>query len=663
MPNSVDQWPLYLIFISSIAAAASGLPLFFRSLSPSSGQRLSAGILCLAAVTGIAGAGAVMLRHVSMTCELAWSLPFGPMVCSVDPLSAFFMIPLLVVSACCGVYALGYWPADKHPRNIRKLSLFFGILVASLIWIALAHSAVLFLFAWETMALSSFFVLTTDDADDGVRDAGTLYLICAHASTLCLIALFILLKTVTHSFIFPAGASISAVSPLAAVLFLAGLFGFGIKAGIMPIHIWLPSAHANAPSHVSAIMSGIILKLGIYSFLRLLSFFKDIPLWWGVTLLVCGVFSGIIGVVFAIGQHDLKRLLAYHSIENIGIIMIGIGLAVIGLANHSPLLVLLGMSGALLHVMNHALFKSLLFMGAGSVIHALGTREIDRMGGLLRKMPWTALFFLTGAIAICGLPPLNGFVSELMIYLGLFNGAMQGSGTAAAVSALAAPGLALIGGLALACFVKVFGIVFLGTARCPVDHDVHECSKSMGIAMAVLAGICVLIGVVPLVTVPFLESAVTVFSPSATRGIGLKACAPFGWISILAVALVGAAFLIYIRKLRNVKATRAVTWGCGYLAPTSRMQYTASSFGDMITGLFEGILRPRKHMPGIESHFPAPSRFSSHVPETVLENIYLPFFHWVNDRLTLVRKLQSGKLHVYILYIFLTVIVLLAVPN
>jgi hydrogenase-4 component B len=658
----MEFWPLYLIMFSSALAAVSGLPLMFRLTDPAKGQRMAAGFMAASAATGIMCALVVLFRRLSVTHELGWTVPYGPMTCSIDPLSAFFLLPILTVSTCCSFYALGYWPAEKKQRNIGRLSFFFGLLVAGLIWVVLARSAVLFLFAWEIMAISAFFILTPEDNDEEVRKSGILYMICTHISTLSLFALFILLKTTTGTFAFPAAGSISAATPFANVLFLIALFGFGIKAGMMPFHVWLPSAHANAPSHVSAVMSGVILKIGIYGLLRTLSFFDAIPLWWGITVLTTGVISGVLGVVFAIGQHDLKRLLAYHSIENIGIILMGAGVGLIGFSTGNPQLVVLGMAGALLHVLNHAVFKSLLFLGAGSVIHSLGTREIDRMGGLLKNMPWTALLFLTGAIAICGLPPLNGFISEMFIYLGLFKSVITGSGAAAASCALAAPALALIGGLALACFVKVFGVVFLGVSRSPVNHEPHEATRSMLVPMAVLGTICVLIGVVPVAVAPLLESAVASLSSIFLNDSELTAMAPLGWVSVLSMTLAAIVFILFTVRIKNVTATKSMTWGCGYLAPTPRMQYTASSFADTLTGLFRSILRPDVHIPHIRSSFPAPSKFSSHVPETVLEIIYIPLFSRVNDRLAFIRKLQNGKMHYYIFYMFLTLIVLLMIP-
>ncbi|TWJ19554.1 proton-conducting transporter transmembrane domain-containing protein [Geobacter argillaceus] len=656
--------PAVLFMGAALLAAFSGTPLLVRVVTPTVGQRLAAIAMTVAAAGGIAGAVLTLLQRQQVTYKLAWPFPFGPAECGIDPLTAFFALPILIVAACCSIYALDYWPAGTNPRTVRKLTFFFGLLVSAMLFVTMARSAGLFLLAWEIMALAAYFVLTTDDHTPEVRDAGTLYLICTHTGTLALFALFALLNSISGSFTFPVAASLTATAPLATALFLLALFGFGFKAGLMPLHIWLPSAHANAPSHVSAIMSGIILKIGIYGLVRTLSFFTGIPLWWGLVVIVLGMVSGVVGVLFALGQHDLKRLLAYHSIENIGIITMGIGTALIGTATGSPTLMLLGMAGALLHVLNHATFKALLFLGAGSVIHAVATREIDRMGGLLRIMPWTAASFIIGAVAICGLPPLNGFVSEFLIYLGFFNGTVAGSGAGAIGTALATPALALIGGLAVACFVKVVGIVFLGTPRAPLPGSVHEATWTMRLPMAVLAIVCLTIGVAPVAVAPLLESAVTAWLPSSPRSVSLASVAPLNWISVLAVALIIITFCLvlwYRGLVKKATVASAGTWGCGYLDPSSRMQYSASSFADMLVSLFAGILRPERHAPHITGSFPADPHFESHVPETVLERIYLPLLARIYEKFLPIRRLQHGHLHLYILYTFITLVVLIVV--
>src|SRR5262249_9358993 len=335
-------------------------------------------------------------------------------------LSAIFLVPVFLISLLGNVYGLDYWKQTAHPENGRKLRLFYGLLTAGMALLVIARNSILFLFGWEIMALSAFFLVTTEDNDTEVRAAGWVYLVATHVATLCLFALFALLRMAGGSFALTPLAEGSVTPALATAIFVLALVGFGLKAGIMPLHIWLPGAHAAAPSHVSAIMSGVLIKMGIYGLVRVTSLLPTPPLEWGTTVLVLGAVSGVLGVAFAIGQHDLKRLLAYHSIENIGIIAMGLGLAMIGRTLSRPDWVLLGLAGVLLHVWNPALFKALLFLSAGSVIHATHSREIDRLGGLAKTMPWTALSFLVGAMAICGLPPLNGFVSEFLIYLGMF---------------------------------------------------------------------------------------------------------------------------------------------------------------------------------------------------------------------------------------------------
>jgi hydrogenase-4 component B len=658
--------PAMLLMGAALTAALSGAPLLLRFLNPTLGQRMATSAMVAAALGGLAGAVMTLIHRQHAVYQLAWPLPFGPAECGIDPLTAFFALPILLVAVCCSIYALDYWPAAGNPRTVRKLTFFFGLLVSAMLFVIMARSAGLFLLAWEIMALAAYFVLTTDDHTPEVRDAGTLYMICTHTGTLALFAMFALLKSISGSFTFPDAGSLSAAAPLGAAVFLVALFGFGFKAGLMPLHLWLPSAHANAPSHVSAIMSGVMLKIGIYGLLRALSFFTGIPLWWGVVIIVLGMLSGIAGVLFALGQHDLKRLLAYHSIENIGIITMGIGTALIGSATGSPTLILLGLAGALLHVLNHATFKALLFLGAGSVIHAFATREIDRMGGLLRPLPWTAAAFIIGAVAICGLPPLNGFVSEFLIFLGFFHGTVSGSGAGVIAVALAAPALALIGGLAVACFVKVVGVVFLGTPRSPVPASVHEAGWSMRIPMLVLSLVCLGIGSFPVAVVPLLESAVAGWLPPSAEVPALGSVAPLYWISVLAVALLALSllgWLCYHRRLKRSSVTTSSTWGCGYLAPSSRIQYSASSFADLLVGFFAGILRPERHAPAIKGPFAERSHFESHVPEAVLERIYLPFLAWAYSRMLPIRNLQHGQIHLYILNTFITLILLILVSS
>ncbi|HJV65898.1 MAG TPA: proton-conducting transporter membrane subunit [Geomonas sp.] len=655
------------ILLLSLAVACqllSGLPLLF-SRGSAAAQKLSAALMAAASLAGIAGALLVLFFPLSFSGQIVSGLPFGPFEVGIDPLSAFFLLPVFIVTGSSAIYSVGYWPAPSHAANAGKLTLFLGLLAAGLSTLLMARDAVLFLIAWEIMAFAAYFALTTEDDKAEVREAGTLYLITTHVGTLALFAMFSLLKGETGSFLLPAQGSLPAQGAVATAIFATALIGFGLKAGVMPLHVWLPSAHANAPSHISAVLSGVVLKSGIYGLVRVFSCFSELPAWWGCTVLVLGGISGVVGVAFAIGQHDLKRLLAYHSIENIGIILLGLGAAMIGQSLGLPALVVLGLGGALLHVINHAAFKALLFLAAGSVIHATGTREIDLMGGVGRRLPYSSIFFLLGAVAICGLPPLNGFVSELMVYLGMFSSIRSYHGLAGMVPALAAPALALIGGLAVACFVKVFGVAFLGVPRSPDHAGGHEAPRAMLWPMGILAAVCALIGIAPLLIATPLNSAVAGYS-ALLQDEPLSGLVPFGWISALAAALIVTGCLLWLYlagRTRALPHASCVTWGCGYLRPTPRMQYSASSFGAMLVNMFRMVLTPEVHIKEVVGNFPGASSYESHVPETVLERGYLPWLDYLYLKTAPIRRLQHGKLNIYIFYTFITLVVLMALTT
>jgi NADH:ubiquinone oxidoreductase subunit 5 (subunit L)/multisubunit Na+/H+ antiporter MnhA subunit len=429
--------------------------------------------------------------------------------------------------------------------------------------------------------------------------------------------------------------------------------------------VWLPEAHPAAPTHVSAVMSGVMIKTGIYGLVRILTFIGPPPLWWGWTLCAIGVSSGILGVLYALAQHDLKRLLAYHSVENIGIIALGLGVGLIGLSSGSATLAVLGFAGGLLHVLNHALFKGLLFLGAGAVMHGAGTREIDHLGGLLKRMPWTGLSFLIGAVAISGLPPLNGFVSELLIYVGAFQGVTTLE-HAAAVPALAViAGLALIGGLAAACFAKAFGIVFLGEPRSDHAAHAHEAGLAMRLPMILLAGSCVLIGICAPVVVMTLTSTVmsaTGLPREIVHSHLLHTADSFRFVMLTAVGLILLiAGLTGLRRwlLAGRSVAESVTWDCGYARPTPRMQYTASSFAQPLTSVFHLLLRTRSHHAMLPGLFPRAASLATETEDLSHARLYQPLFVSIGRSLSALRWVQHGQVHLYVLYIVLTLLGLL----
>jgi hydrogenase-4 component B len=402
--------------------------------------------------------------------------------------------------------------------------------------------------------------------------------------------------------------------------------------------------------------------MGIYGLVRVTSILPNPPVTWGAILLVLGAASGILGVAYAIGQHDIKRLLAYHSVENIGLIVMGVGLALLGRTMGRIDWVFCGMAGALLHVWNHALFKSLLFLGAGSVIHATRSKEIDHLGGLAKAMPATAFCFLVGAVAICGLPPLNGFVSEFLIYLGLFRTLGIGGGPSLDWAALAAPALALIGALAIACFVKVYGTVFLGSARTEHAIDVRESPLSMVAPMFALCAICAAIGLAPVLVSEILRgSAQTWIGDSVPLNSLAHELVPWGWLTLMAGALLAALLIggVLLRRRMSLGTIEfGATWGCGYPAASPRMQYTSSSFGQLLVGMFAWALRPKWRRPETRALFPQPAPFRSEVEDVLLEDGMLPAFRFTARLFGWFRILQQGSVQAYLLYIVLTLLAL-----
>jgi hydrogenase-4 component B len=605
------------------------------------------------AATGIAAMStlttAIMVLSGAIDGEWTWRSAFGlggePLHLQLDALSALFLALLSVIGGAGAVYAREYWPDVKHPHSARVGRVAWSVLMLCMGFVLLSRNGLHFLIAWELFTISAYFLITLERGRAEVRRAGWLYLAASHAGSLCLFALFASLAARRGTW---------ALGPLhgdatLAPLFWLALFGFGLKAGLFPLHIWLPSAHANAPSHVSAIMSGMTIKMGIYGLVRF-SGWLPVPGLAGGVIAMLGMVSAVLGVAFALGQHDLKRLLAYHSVENVGIILIGLGFAMLAVTSDNPDWGRLALAGGLLHVWNHGVFKALLFLGAGSVLHATGTREMSRLGGLWRAMPWTAGLFALGAVAISGLPPLNGFVSEWLVYLGLF-GAVNTSGGAALAAVSAVVLLAMTGAMALACFAKVCGIVFLGAPRSGAAEHAHESGLLMRIPMLVLAGICVAIGLGPVIVWPGVARAAATWNPAWDGLPAPLSLATIGGAHVALVALGLLAVILLWHRTRSNGLRRAVTWDCGYAMPSARMQYTAGSFAAIITGWFSWILRThrREEQPAVT--FPVHASLEQRTPETVLEQVVEPAGRVVMQLSRAARRLQHGRVQAYVFYL------------
>ncbi|HEX4952712.1 MAG TPA: proton-conducting transporter membrane subunit [Thermoanaerobaculia bacterium] len=652
---------LSLLITAASLLAASGLPGLLLRRRSSWGPRIATAATVAAAAAGVTGCVLALGGAEAGSVSLPSVVPGARLLLSLDALSAFFALPVFVVGALGSLYGLAYWPPAENPRNGRRLRSCYGLLLGGITVILLARDAAGFLVAWELMALSGYFLVTTDPRSRETRRAGWLYLIYSHAGTLCLGGFFALLAGATGDFTLRPLAPGEVGGGVATALFGLAFLGFGVKAGAMPLHSWLPAAHAAAPSHVSALMSGVMLKVGVYGIVRVTGLLPSPPLSWGAAVLAVGAVSAVIGIAFALAQRDLKRLLAYSSIENVGIILLGLGLALVGRSLERPEWVLLGLAGCLLHVWNHALFKSLLFFGAGSVAHATGSRDLEKAGGLARRMPATATLFLVGSLAICGLPPGNGFVSELFVYLGLVRTTVAPS---AAWAALPAPVLAATGALALACFVKVVGVAFLGTPRSAAAESAHESPALMLAPMALLAAGCLLLGVAPGLVAPVLERVVAVWAGGSLAGASLAELVPLGPLAATAVALLAGVALLAAAVIPACRRGRSrqpalPTWDCGYAAASPRLQYTASSFAQLVTSRFAWALRPAVHAARLEGPFPGPSRFHSQVDDSVLETVLLPRLRRLRQAANRVRATQQGDLQRYVLYVVAAVAVLL----
>ncbi len=606
-----------------------------------------------------------------ITFMLPGSFVTGEIPLRMDALSGWFILVINIVFATGGFYGLFYMKAYREQRNNLTLhSIAMLIQHAAIISICVIQNSFVFLIAWEILALASFLVIIFDHEHIATIKAGINYLIQAHFSIIFLMIGFIWVANKTGSYDFEAITAYTASlpGPASLLLFICFFIAFAIKAGFVPFHTWLPYAHPAAPSHVSGMMSGVIIKIGIFGILRMLLVIKTDFVTVGYIILIVSLISGLYGVMLAIIQHNLKKLLAYHSIENIGIIGIGIGIGSIGIGNGNQVLATLGFAGALLHTLNHALFKSLLFYAAGNVYQATHTMDIEKLGGLIKRMPHTAGLFLVAAIAICGIPPFNGFISEFIIYTGLYNWMLDATLLSLLAAIFSTAGLALIGGLAMLCFTKAFGVVFLGTERQKLPDSCKEVPFVQLIPMYALAAIIVLIGLFPMAFINLLSQPVNLFTAPFSTHINLvqvstfKALQPISIASMIFILLVISILLLRKFALSNHKAVTGPTWGCGYVAPTSKQQYTAGSFVRTYSKLFAPFLLIGKHEEEIRGIFPSEGKYHTH-PYDEMEK-------WLIDNPLKANKsfmgrftfLNNGKLQIYILYGVIFILAVLSIP-
>ena len=624
------------------------------SRAPRLGDFTTSMLVSLGLLACAGAGGVVLLGGPRITMSIAPAVPGGPWAIVVDPLAAWFLVLLGIAGMVATPYGVRYLAHERAHRPVAVAHALLALLLAAMVVVVVAHAAVLFLLAWEIMAISAYFLIMFEGDRSEVRRAGLIYLVLTHTGTLALIAMFLVWGRTSPDLTFQ---SLAAAAPTVAwgggLVLLLALAGFGVKAGVVPLHFWLPGAHAAAPSHVSALLSGVMLKMGIYGLLRVISLSGPPPLWFGWTLFALGLASGVLGVLWALGQHDLKRVLAYSSVENIGIILLGMGVGVLGIAYGRPAVAMLGFTGAVLHALNHALFKSLLFLGAGAVVRATGTRVIDQMGGLARRMPLTAVAFGVGSVAIVGLPPLNGFISEWVAAQGLLRGA-QSPGLLALV-VLGIAGLGLIGALALACFSRVAGGVFLGQPRGP---EFVVCDEWGLVApMMVLVALCVVLGAYPAIAVRpaamVVHTVMGVSGPETSEAVSiLRGALPtLSAVVVLLAGLVVASW--YLRRWtgRSREPAASATWGCAYARPAARMQYSASSFSAPVLHAFGAIAAPRVNRDAVS--------LTTDPTDRVLAALVVPLWERVRAAAEALRPLQQGRITRYLQYMVLTVLLLL----
>ncbi len=619
------------------------------------------------AAVGVAFLGAIALLagHSPQILLLPLGLPNLPFHARLDTLSAFFLLLLGLAGAGISTFAAGYFRSGQGTAP-GLLCLQYHVFLASMALVILADDAYFFMVVWETMALSSYFLVTSQHRIPEIRRAGFLYLLMAHIGALCILLSFGVLQGGRWQFTFDAMRGASLTPFWASAAFLLALIGFGAKAGLVPLHVWLPEAHPAAPSPVSALMSGLMLKTAVYGMLRITFDLLHIRYWWwGVLVLGVGLFSALFGAIFAAVQTDMKRLLAYSSIENIGIIFTGIGLAILFAACGLPLFAALALTAALIHSLNHALFKSLLFLATGSVLHATNQRSLGKLGGLIRRMPWVATLALIGTLAIAGLPPLNGFVSEwLLLQSFLFTPQIPHAFLNMLIP-LGAALLALTVALAAYVMVKFYGVIFLGQHREPSLVHAHDADWLERIGLAWLALGCIAIGVMPQLA---LRAAGAVTGTLLGQTVNLSS--PFWWIAPIAskqasysglillagiVGVVGITFVM-VRVLAHGRIRRTASWDCGYPWQTSRMQDTAEGFGQPIRHMFGPFFRMERKLPAPTDTTP---HYRVHIEDRLWRVLYLPIAHGVQRLADWIGLLQGGRLAIYLLYSFLTLIALL----
>lgn len=675
---SADQL-LFIVMFGSLLVGA------ILSFTLQSKPRLSIAVgytfANLAGLSGVILGPLLLLTKRSLEVSLPWSLFGIHFQFWLDPLAAFFITVISTLTLSVSVYSYGYVGTYAGKHNVGVLGFFYNLFILSMLALVSSRSSLMFLFFWETMSLVSYFLVIFEHQKSQVRRAGFIYIVMTHIGTAFIAIAFLLLYQATGNYSLTGVLAHNLPLNLKTAIFILVTVGFGTKAGIVPLHIWLPKAHPAAPSNVSALMSGVMLKTAIYGFIRVaIDVLGAGPLWWGILILIMGTGSALLGVMYALMEHDIKRLLAYHSVENIGIILMAIGAALIFISAGYPDLAMLALTAGLFHVFNHAVFKGLLFLGAGAVHFSTHTKNIEKMGGLLKRMPWTGFFFLIGSISISAIPPFNGFISEWFTYQSLLELASGKLGIALTIMGpIFAAALGLTGALAAACFVKAFGVQFLALPRSINSEKAKEVPRSMLIGMGFLASLCLIFGVMPFLIIGLLSPVTFSLVGAETAPIlggyrWLKAFSAIGQgvtfsstslspLVVLLVLLAGSLWAYFIifksGKGRGVRISE--TWNCG-MALTPKMEYTATSFSKPIRIIFRAIFQPTREIDKeyvVKPYFTSRIRYKGKIKPIFEDSLYRPQYKYFLKLADKLRVLQSGSIQLYLGYIFVALIVLL----
>lgn len=608
--------------------------------------------------------------------EFETTFDFFKLVFRLDNISAFFILLISVLALVVSIYSIGYVKHYENKSNTGLLGALYNIFLCSMILVVSCGHLFMFLIAWEIMSLASYFLVIYENEKAEVQKAGLIYIIMTHIGTAFITAAFILIYK------FSGQASIQLIdistipSTVKNIIFILLLAGFGTKGGMIPLHIWLPYAHPAAPSNISALMSGVMIKTAVYGLLRfVVEMMHADKSWWGMTILTVGAISMSLGIIYALMEQNIKKLLAYSSVENIGIIFMGLGLGIIANAGGHKVLAALSITASLLHTFNHGIFKGLLFLGAGSIHYSTGTKDMEKLGGLIKKMPITAIFFLIASLSICALPPLNGFVSEWLTYQSMFINILEADSFTKLIILVTAALLALTGALAAYCFVKAYGISFLAVPRSEHSANAKEVSLFMLMGMGILSLACLLLGVFPRIFISLLEPInKQLFNTGIDEGLGgfssfvmypLKindiSISPAALLLIMLIIFIASAIIIYLVSSKK-KARTYVTWDCGYVKLDNRMQYSATGFSKPARIVFRSIFRPRRELKieeGVTPYHVKAAKYNVSTLSLIETYFYNPT---VKRIINFARKarfsIQTGSIHTYLLYIFITILLM-----